>query len=396
MKVLLINSVCGSGSTGRIVSEIWKLLKAQGHEVKVAYGIGQASLVSNEDTYRINNKMGYYLHNALARITDRAGFYSIYHTIKLVRYIKAYKPDVVHLHNLHGFYINISILFRFLASINVKVIWTLHDCWGITGHCAHYSYEGCYKWQNECHDCSLKKSYPQSLLLDQSRRNFNDKLDLYSKIKDLTITTPSEWLANVVRSSVLLRGRNVYAIPNGIDLDVFKPTPSNLRKKYGVNESDTLLLGVSSVWYFKKGYEDFKKLASKLPSNYKLMMVGLNKDQIQEMPNNVIGVERTHDAIELAAIYTMADVFLNLSYEETMGLVTAEALACGTPAIVYDKTAVPEVVDEDSGVVVEAGMINEILSNIERVKLMACEDCVNRARAYEKQNQYSKVLDLYK
>ena len=139
MKVLLINSVCGSGSTGRIVSEIWKLLKAQGHEVKVAYGIGQASLVSNEDTYRINNKMGYYLHNALARITDRAGFYSIYHTIKLVRYIKAYKPDVVHLHNLHGFYINISILFRFLASINVKVIWTLHDCWTFTGHCTHFS-----------------------------------------------------------------------------------------------------------------------------------------------------------------------------------------------------------------------------------------------------------------
>lgn len=395
MKVLLINSVCGSGSTGRIVSEIWKLLKAQGHEVKVAYGIGQASLVSIEDTYRINNKMGYYLHNALARITDRAGFYSIYHTIKLVRYIKAYKPDVVHLHNLHGFYINISILFRFLASINVKVIWTLHDCWGITGHCAHYSYEGCYKWQNECYDCSLKKSYPQSLLLDQSRRNFNDKLNLYSKIEDLTITTPSEWLAGVVRNSVLLRGRNVYAIPNGIDLDVFKPTPSDLRRKYDILETDILLLGVSSVWYFKKGFEDFKKIASKLPYNYKLMMVGLNKDQMQELSDKVIGIERTHDANELAAIYTMADVFLNLSYEETMGLVTAEALACGTPAIVYDKTAVPEVVDDKSGVVVEAGNIDAVINAIPTALNFKSDDCLRRSRYYAKSKKYEEIINLY-
>ena len=395
MKVLIINCVCGTGSTGRIVSELWKLLKAEGHEAKVAYGFGNAYVVAKEDLYCINNKFGYYLHNAISRLTDRAGFYSTYHTLKLVSFIKHYKPDVVHLHNLHGYYINIRILFKYLSTIRVKVVWTLHDCWAITGHCVHYSYEGCYKWKVECHDCPLKKTYPQSLFLDQSKRNFLEKKKLYAAISDLTITTPSEWLASVVRQSVLLGGRHIVAIPNGIDLNVFKPTSSNLRQEYGIKDTDTLLLGVSSVWYLKKGYDDFKRLAKIMPDNYKLMLVGLTKEQILDMPENVIGIERTNNINELVAIYTMADVFLNLSYEETMGLVTAEALACGTPAIVYDKTAVPEVVDEKSGYVVSAGDIETVLKLIDKVKEFNMEDCINRASDYSADKQYVKYLTLY-
>lgn len=391
----MINSVCGIGSTGRIVSELWKLLKAEGHEVKVAYGFGDACVVAKDDLYCINNKFGYYIHNAISRFTDRAGFYSTYHTMKLIAFIKHYKPDVVHLHNLHGYYINIRILFKYLSATRIKVVWTLHDCWAITGHCAHYSYEGCYKWKVKCHDCPQKKTYPQSLFLDQSKRNFLEKKKLYAAISDLTITTPSEWLASVVRQSVLLGGRHIVAIPNGIDLNVFKPTPSNLRIKYGVKDTDTLLLGVSSVWYHKKGYDDFKRLAKIMPDNYKLMLVGLTKEQILDMPENVIGIERTQNINELAAIYTMADVFLNLSYEETMGLVTAEALACGTPAIVYDKTAVPEVVDGRTGIIVHAGDIKSVANAIHHAINLKADDCVERALQYESKKQFKQIIDLY-
>lgn len=395
MKVLLINGCCGIGSTGKIVSNIWSLLKTRGDEVKVAYGFGKAYVVSPEDTYRINDKVGYYLHNAISRITDRAGFYSVCHTYKLLRFIDKYNPDIVHLHNLHGYYINIEMLFKYLAKKDIKVIWTIHDCWPVTGHCAHFSFEGCYKWQSECHDCTLLKEYPQCYLLDNSKRNFWDKARLYSNIRDLTITTPSEWLAHVVEKSVLLGKRKILPIPNGINLEQFKPTFSNMREKYGIKKDDKVLLGVSSVWYKKKGYEDFLKLSEILPSNYRLVLVGVTNKQISEMPINIIGITRTHDIQELSAIYTMADVFLNLSYEETMGLVTAEALACGTPAIVYDRTAVPEIVDSKSGIIVPAGDIQTVLEEIPNAILLSPDDCLSRTRLYECNKQYNQILDLY-
>ena len=396
VKVLIINSVCGSGSTGRITSDIYALLKDQGNQVKVAYGIGVASGVKREDLIHINNKWGYYVHNILARITDRTGFFSVIQTRRLIHKIKRFSPDIIQLHNLHGYYINIRMLFNYLAESGIPVVWTLHDCWPMTGHCVHFSYIGCKKWMSQCRLCPLVHEYPKSLWIDQSSRNMNDKRKLFTSINTMMIVTPSKWLAEVVKQSFLGK-YEVAVIPNGIDLNVFYPTPNHVKEKMGISNKK-MILAVSSVWYKKKGLFDLYELAELIDTQkYKLVIVGLTSDQIKQMPDSVIALEHISDLHELARFYTAADVFVNLSYEETMGMVTAEALACGTPAVVYDQTAVPEVVDCKSGIVVAAGDIRGVYAAIESVTSADYTQFtpVERATQYEKNKQYQKYVDIY-
>lgn len=357
MRVLFINTVFGRGSTGRIVADLGKMLEANGHEFKVAYGRGD----SNPDAhcYRIGNKLGVYIHAGLSRFTDRAGFYSKKATKKLVEFIREYNPDLIHLHNLHGYYLNIEILFSFLADeFKGRVIWTLHDCWAFTGHCVHFTNIGCDKWKTGCNHCPEKKEYPVSILCDRSEKNYSDKKKLFTALKNLEIVTVSEWLKNTVESS-FLKDTKVRCIYNGVDTKRFRPVQNKVKEELGISGKKMILL-VSDGWTEKKGFSTVCEVAKAAPSDWKFVIVGLTKRQIAELPETIIGFERIWNQDKLIEFYSAADVFFNPSLEETFGLVTAEAMACGTPAVVMNSTACPELIVDDS-----CGQVLDLNSSVE-------------------------------
>ncbi len=391
MKVFQINSTCGFGSTGRIAVDILRELEKNGDEGIIAYGRNSAP--ENVNSYRIGSDLDVKIHGVLSRITDRQGFYGTSATKKLIQKIKEYNPDIIHLHNIHGYYLNVAVLLNFLKEYNKPIVWTLHDCWAFTGHCAHFSYEKCDKWRTECYACPLKKEYPTSLVMDNSRKNFVDKKKYITALKDLNIVTPSNWLAGVTRESFMGK-YPVTVIYNGVDLNEFKPIESDFRKKNHL-EDKQIILGVANVWTEKKGLTDFYRLNERLKENQVIVLVGLSDNQIATLPKGIIGIKRTDSIKELAEIYSTADVFVNPSKEETMGLTTAEALACGTHAVVYDETAVPEVVDSQCGIVVKTGDVDALYNAINNVDFPK-EACIERAKDFERNKQYGKYYELYK
>lgn len=392
MKVLQINSVCGIGSTGRIATDIHNMLIEQGHESYIAYG---RDLPRNcDNAIRIGNKIDNYAHVLLTRLFDKHGFGSIKATEEFIKKVEEIDPDVIHLHNIHGYYINIEVLFDYLKEADKPVIWTLHDCWAFTGHCAYFDYVGCEKWKTGCYDCPEKKSYPSSRLLDKSKQNYLKKKEIFTGVKNMTIVTPSSWLAELVRES-FLGEYPVKVINNGIDLKIFKPTKSNFREKYNI-EDKFIILGVANVWDRRKGFDYFIELSKLIKIDEIIVMVGLTEKQKRSLPDNIIGITRTNDVNELVEIYTAADYFLNPSLEETMGLVTVEALACGTPVIVSNSTAVPEVVNEKCGKIVldnsTKGFYSAIVNNDRDFSSI---ECIKQAQKYDKQKMYKKYLNLY-
>ena len=390
MKVLQINSVCGYGSTGNIVVDLYHALKVQGHDCYVAYGRGSAP--ADVQSYRISSEWDVYLHGALSRITDKQGFYSTRATKRFVKWMKEYEPDVIHLHNLHGYYINIEILFDALKQMNKPVVWTLHDCWAFTGHCAHYTEVACYKWKSVCEHCPQKKKYPSSLLRDNSYSNFRRKKTIFQNVSNLMIVTPSQWLADEVRKSFLSQ-YHIKVIYNGVDLNVFQPTSGDFRQKYHL-EDKKIILGVASVWSNEKGLHVFDDLAEKLDDRYQVVLVGLNQKQRSQVNRRIICIGRTSSKKQLAEIYTAADLFLNPSVEETMGLTTVEALACGTNVLVNNSTALPEIVDYDREKIVPD---KDICVAVENSLKMQSDRAMNHiiAAQYEKSQQYMKYLNLY-
>lgn len=398
MKVLIINASCGNGSTGRIVADLYHMLRNKGHFCKIAFGHGEPRMVPYEDTIRVNNKWGYYIHNVLGKLFDRAGFFSRQKTKKFVKIIEEYKPDLIHLHNLHGFWINIDILFKELRKLNIPIVWTLHDCWAYTGHCSHYTTNKCYKWVDGCHACQHLDVYPRSYFVDNSRNNYLKKKVLFTSVDKMTIVTPSKWLAGEVKKSFLDK-YPVTPIPNGIDLKTFSRKEFVSRKKFGIPEKKKVLLAVSFVWNKEKGLDDLIELSKKIDKDeYVMVIVGLSARQKETilLPPTIIAIERTSNIDDLVELYSLSDVFLNPSYQETMGMVTAEAIACGTPVIVYDKTAVPEIVDPQSGFVVEAGDITAMKEKIEKALDLNKESISKCAMKFEKNNQYEKYYTIYK
>lgn len=359
MKVLFINTVYGKGSTGRIIKDLGETLTNNGHEFCVAFGRGEDTVGVN--SYRIGAKKDYTLHALFSRVTDRAGFYSASATKELVKFIKEFNPDIIHLHNLHGYYVNVKILFEYLKNeFKGKVIWTLHDCWAFTGHCTHFTYAKCDKWQSLCGNCSEKCRYPKSMLLDNSKKNFLEKKELFSDVSDLTVVTVSDWLKEETKKSFLGQ-YPVKRIYNGIDLEKFSPCESKVREKYNC-ENKKLVLCVSDGWDERKGFSKLIETAKISPEDWKYIVVGLDKAQIPQLPSNVVGLERTWNQQELIALYSAADVFFNPSVEETFGLVTAEAMACGTPVVVLNSTSSPELIKrEKSGVIASAKSSSEDL-----------------------------------
>lgn len=393
MRVLQINSVCGVGSTGRIATDLYKVLEEQGHECLIAYGRGTAPEGIN--SYKIGTNLDNYLHVARTRLLDEHGYGSKKPTIELVKKIKEYNPDIIHLHNLHGYYLNLEVLFNYLAESNKPVVWTLHDCWAFTGHCAYFDYIGCDKWKDECNNCPQKKEYPSSNFLDNSKLNFNKKKELFTSLQNMKIITPSKWLAKLVQESFLGK-YNVEVINNGIDLNVFKPTPSDFRQKYHL-EKKKIILGVASVWIERKGLSTFIELSAKLNENYQVVLVGVTEKQKNNLPSNIIGITRTNNIKELAEIYTAADLFVNPTLEEVMGMVNVEALACGTPVITYSTGGSVECIDETCGRVVEKENILGIVSEIQNLTtgFITNKFSFDRAKLYEKSLKYLEYIELY-
>ena len=356
MKVLQINSVCGIRSTGRICTDLAEVLEQSGHECKIAYGRETVPEKYQKYAVRIGTDMDVKIHALQSRIFDNTGFGSKKATEKFIEWVKEYDPDVIHLHNIHGYYINIEVLFNYLAEADKPVIWTLHDCWTFTGHCAHYSYVKCEKWKKGCEKCPQKKEYPSSLILDSSKKNWERKKDLFTSVKNMTFVTPSRWLANQVEQS-FLRKYPVKVIPNGLDLNVFKPTPSDFRNIHNL-EGKKIILGVASAWGPRKGLDDFVELSKILGENSKIVLVGVTAKQKKELPKNILAIERTNSVKELAEIYTAADVLFNPTYEDTYPTVNLEAQACGTPVVSYRTGGSVESIPQEN--VIEQGKYQEI------------------------------------
>jgi len=397
LNILQINSVCGIGSTGRIATDLHAILVAQGHQSAVAYGRDVAK--NCDRPIRIGGRLDNYLHVARTRLTDSHGFGSKTATKAFIEKIRDLNPDVFHLHNLHGYYLHIGLLFEYLKQANKPVIWTLHDCWAFTGHCSYFDRIGCERWKWECHDCPLKTEYPKSLLFDRSRWNYQRKKELFTGIRDLTIITPSMWLARLVNES-FLRNYRVKVINNGIDLKVFKPTQSGVFSRYNL-ENQFVLLGVAADWNQRKGYDYFVDLAKELRPDEKIVLVGVNAREIKHLPTGVIGIPKTNSITELAEIYSAADLFVNPTLEEVLGLVNLEALACGTPVITFNSGGSPECLDDGCGAVVERGNLSGLVEAIELMRKGGKEaytvKCRQRAEdRFDKDARVAEYIDLYK
>lgn len=396
MRIYQINVVCGNGSTGRIAVDLSRYIQSYGGECRIAYGRGKCTL-EGIDCIKISSKTDTYMHALLTRITDRHGLYSKKATKKLIDDIKQYAPDNIHLHNLHGYYLNYEMLFAFLRDYNKPVLWTMHDCWAFTGHCAHYDAAGCVKWREGCHDCPILHNYPATFYGGNVVDNYMRKKKCFMSVPKLTIVTPSRWLKNQVSQS-FLKAQKCVTIPNGINLLQFMPTKSNLRKEMHC-EDKKLLLGVASVWTKNKGLDDFVKLRNMLDDRYAICLVGLTKKQIRELPEGIIACTHTKSSDELAQYYTAADYFLNLTYEDSFPTVNIEALACGTPIISYATGGSPEIITEMCGMIAEIGdleAIEHLLNEKVKEKEYYYDACVERALQYNKEECYKQYIYLYK
>lgn len=360
----MINVVCGIRSTGRICTDLAEQLEKQGHTVKIAYGRGDVPNQYEKYAHRIGNSIDVNLHAFRARLFDSAGLGSRYATEQFIKWVREYDPDEIHLHNLHGYYINIEILFRYLRTFRKKIIWTLHDCWAFTGHCSHFSYVGCEQWKTGCRKCIQKSEYPSSIIVDACGRNQKKKQELFCGIKNLEIQVPSKWLCNLVKQS-FLKEYKVTVVPNKINVTKFRPVKSDIRSKWEA-DNKKVILGAATAWNKRKGLYDFYKLAELIDPHFMIVLIGLSKKQLKRLPPNINGFPVTDDVEEMVKAYSAADVFLNFSREETFGLTTLEAIKCGTTAVVYKGTACEEVADEYGGISVEQN-VNAAWSVIKRI-----------------------------
>lgn len=354
MRALMINAVCGIRSTGRICTDLAEELETQGYEVKIAYSRASVPAQYRKYAVRIGNVVDVCWHALMTRLFDDRGYWSRIATRRFLKWADEYNPDLLWLHNIHDYVINIEMLFDWIKGRpNMKVKWTQHDCWAFTGYCFHFTVAGCDKWKQGCADCSIKCKFPQDSLLKKTSKNFIRKKKAFSNVPNMTIIAVSHWLEKLLKMSYL----NQYPIDmvyNKVNEKVFHPTESDFREKHGLKDRK-IVLGVATAWNKNKGLYEFKKLAEMLGESYAVVLVGLNNRQLKAFSkeDNMLCLPKTNSAEELAQIYTAADVFVNLSLEETFGLTTLEAILCGTCVIVYKNTACEEVADIYGGTAVE-------------------------------------------
>ncbi len=394
MKVLQINTVCGTGSVGRITTDIVHALEAQGDEGLVAFG--RRSTPEDVPAWRFGTNLDMGFHVLHTFLKGEHGFASKGQTKRLIKKIEEYDPDIIHLHNIHGFYLDVEELFRYLKTAGKPVVWTLHDCWSFTGHCAHFDYIGCMKWKTGCGDCPQYRTvYPYALFKDNTASNHRRKKAAFTGVSSLTVVTPSRWLAGYARQSYLGE-YPVEVIPNGIALDKFHPVEKGLRDRLGFT-GKYILLGVASMWEERKGYAYFEQLADRLPEEYQIVLIGLSKRKMKSLHPKIHGVMRTNSMEELAEYYSMADAYVNTTLEDTFPTTNLEALACGTPVITFATGGSVESVDESCGKVVKKGDIEELEKAIRSMhdEPEKREACLRKASHYDKNERFQDYLRLY-
>ncbi len=396
MRIVQINITYGHGSTGVIAQLIANMLEANGDEAYVAYD-GYNNYHARYD-YPIGNKWAYRIHAKLfTKLMDKEGFGSYLSTKGLCRWLDDVKPDILHLHNIHGSYINIAVLFKYIYQHHIPVVMTLHDCWTMTGHCYHFDAIGCERWKTGCHDCPLHRVYPISIGPDRSKSNYRTKKKLFTSVERMHIVSVSKFIDNAVSLSYLKKYPHT-VIYNGIDLNVFKPGKGNIRKKLEIPPGKKILLGVSSCWSKEKGLNEMILLSR--DERFQVILIGVQNDLIKQLPKDIIAIKRTENQKQLAEYYSMADVFVNPTYNDSFPTVNIESLACGTPVVTYQTGGSPEAIDERTGIVVERGNVNAlleaILEIIGRDRSELRQICRERSiKLFDQSKSYLPYLDIY-
>lgn len=396
MKILQINCVYKIGSTGRISADFQNYVNNHTeHICKTVFSYGGTP----DDGYIIGNKFDRNIHGLMSRLTGKQAWFSKHETKKLIKYIDEYSPDIIQLGNLHGNFINFPMLMKYISKKDIATVITLHDCWPFTGKCCHYTVDNCYRWQTGCHDCPrLKKDNP-SWYMDKTSQLWNQKRKLLGAVPRLAVVGVSKWIMNEAKKSPLMENVKEFSyIYNGIDEKTFKPTTTQIREKYNLN-GKKILLGVASGWMECKGLYDIVKLSEILTDDCQIVLVGNMNEPLPEC--NIINIPATENVEELVEWYSEADVFINMSKEETFGKVSAEALMCGTPVVCFNSTANPELVGENCGYVCESNSVEDFKSLVMKVlengKQKYTESCISFARKnFNMSDNNEKYLELYK
>ena len=399
-KILQITIEVNRNSVGKIAEQIGEVVIKNNWESYITYS--RSSGQSKSKLIKIGTFLDTIWHVAETRLFDNHASSSRIATYFLIRKIKKIKPDIIHLHHLHGYYINKKILFNYLNKSDLPVVWTFHDCWSFTGHCAYFDYVGCNKWQESCSNCPQIKSYPKSFYVDRSKRNFEEKKYIFNSINNLTIVPVSDWLASKVKES-FLKDHSIKVIKNGIDLDVFSPQSKQnvLLDKLNL-KGKKIILGVASTWAQRKGLSEFIKLNEILNNDYfQIVLVGLTKNQIANLPEKIIGMEKTNNAEELAEIYSNADVFVNPTLEDTYPTTNLESISCGTPVVTYNTGGSIESITRETGIIIEKydifGLKEAIIEITQNGKAYYKSNCRNHAlRNFSKRQKFEEYLSLYK
>lgn len=398
-KVVQINTVCNA-STGQIMHDIQQAAQQAGYDT-LSF-VGRRKVYTDLKCEKFGNAVSFWVHVIINTLLDAQGSASYFATRKLIRRLREEKPDIIHLHNLHGYYLNLSLLFRYLYfEFDGKIYWTFHDCWPFTGHCPYFVMVGCDKWKNGCYHCPQKKQYPISFGLDASVRNYKRKKKLFTAPERLVIITPSQWMKGLIEES-FFQGKRVEVVHNGIDCTIFYPRKdvaqiNSVLHKYHIPAQKKILLGVASIWEKRKGLDLFTRLSNMITQDYIIVLVGLTRKQIQKMPENIVGIERMENREELALLYSASHVFVNPSIEESFSMVTVEAMACGTPVIALDTSAVKELVNTESGIILHDNKPEQYLAAIAHIEDMEMkrERIAERAGNYSKERMAKSVLQLY-
>lgn len=363
MKYLFINTFCASKSTGRIICDTARDLIKEGHQCLIAFGRDE-NIPKDIPVYKIGNKYEIMWHGLITRVFDKHGFGSRNGTKKLIERIDEYQPDIIWLHNIHGYYLNIEMLFEYIKRINIQVKWTLHDCWAFTGHCSYFSFVGCDKWKSGCNSCPQLKRYPSTLFWGNVENNYRRKKSAFTGVKQMELKVVSHWLENLVKQS-FLKEYKITVEHNKVNKGTFYKIESDIREKYNLVRKK-VILGVATDWTEYKGLSDYYYLSNKLSDDYKIVLIGLTEKQIDKLPDNVLGVERTNSAKELAQWYSAAFLNVVASKEETFGMTILEALHCGTKSVVYKGTACEEVVNTYGAGVAVDNDVNALFEEIIR------------------------------
>lgn len=389
MRILQVNTVAGIGSTGRIACDIAELVNSGGGDCRVAYGIEPCPEKYKDIAFRIGNDFSVKLHSAASQLFDAEGLGSRRASHQLIEYLEKYKPDILHLHNIHGCFLNYPILFDYLKKSQLPIVWTLHDCWAFTGHCAYFDYVDCEKWKRQCEQCpQSKEGYPRNLFFDFSRRNYKLKKRYFDGL-NLNIVTPSLWLKNLVKNSIL-KDYPCTVVYNGVDLNSFYPDKS-IPKKFAF-DGKKLLLAVAGDWDRRKGIYDMMHIADKLPDTHIIVAIGNGAPKHER----IIALPRTESLGELRQLYNRADCVINPTYEDNFPMVNLEALACGTPVVVYDTGGCPEAIDESVGAVVTKGDFNMLLQKAINIsKEDYTNNCLRLAQKFEKFSCFNGYIKLY-